>query len=63
MLDAKEQSVRANNYSAWKSSPEEIYSIVQKGHKTKPEQANGDYYYYQSFSLEKCQLKTKIVEF
>ena len=43
MLDTKEQSVRANNYSlsTWKCLPEEIYSIEQKGHKTKPEKANG----------------------
>ena len=39
VLDTKKQSVRANNFSlsARKCLPEEIYSNVQKGHKTKPE--------------------------
>ena len=38
-LDTKEQSVRAINYSlsAWKFLPDEIFSDVRKGHKTKPE--------------------------
>ena len=36
-----EQSVRVSNYtlSAWNI----IYSVAQKGHKTKPEYPNGDY--------------------
>ena len=37
----KEQSVRVNNYTL--STWNEIYSVVQKGHKTKPEYPNGDY--------------------
>ena len=45
VLDMMKQSVRANNYSLsiGKCLPEDIHSIVQKRHKTKPEQANGDY--------------------
>ena len=39
VLDTKEQSLRAINYtlSALKCLSEEIYSTVQKGHKTKLE--------------------------
>ena len=43
MLDKKEQKV--NNYT-WNAE-----SIVQKGHKIKPESANGDYYYHNNWSF------------
>ena len=37
----KEQRVRVNNYTL--STRNKIYSVVQKGHKTKSEYPNGDY--------------------
>ena len=52
----KEQSVRVNNYTL--STWNEIYSVVQKGHKTKSEYPNGDY----STKKNRTKLKLKLTK-
>ena len=42
VLDTKKQSIRANIHLLC-TLLDETYSIVQKGHKRKPEQVNRDY--------------------
>ena len=64
-LDKKEQSVSSIRCSNWvcalilnegaiKNEPNEIYSIVRKGHKINPKYANGDYYLCSLSKFYKC---------